>query len=141
MHELVVVGRFGDWWVARAPWTALTTQGRTQGLAVDALRDAFAAMPAMPAVPDEQAAVAVSVPPGRLLPTAEALEASGLEVQRVLERHGFRVTGRSRHHVVLHDPEAGNTVVVPLEVELAGATITDLLRQAALRADEVRALL
>lgn len=140
MHEIVVVGRFGEWWVARAPWTGITTQGRTPRHAVDALRDAFALMQTGPAMPTEQAAMAVGVPP-RPVPTLEALEASGLEVQRVLERHGFHVTGRTRHHVVLHDTDSGNTAVVPLEVELAGATISDVLRQAAVRAAEVRALL
>ncbi|HVF76323.1 MAG TPA: type II toxin-antitoxin system HicA family toxin [Acidimicrobiales bacterium] len=132
------VARVGEWWIARTQWSDVTAQGASLEQAVDRLREA--ALLRQAPVPREQVVVAVEVV-DRPFPTVGALRASGAEVQRVLERAGFVLQGRTHRHVLLYEERTGARVVVPLEVELAEPTLTDILRRAALRRDELRALL
>ena len=143
LGQLVVVGRVDGWHVARAPWADVTAQGATHDQAVERVREAvdlrYRAAP-VSAVPDEQVVVSVQA---TIRPVSErdVLQASGPEVQQALRRLGFEVRGRTRFHATLSDPARGRTVVVPLEVELASPTMFDVLRQAAVLADELASVL
>ena len=143
LGAFVVVGRVDGWHVARAPWADVTAQGATHDQAVERVREAvdlrYRAGP-VAGVPDEQVVVSVQA---TIRPVTErdVLRASGPEVQQALRRLGFEVQGRTRFHATLNDPARGRTVVLPLDVELAAPTMFDVLRQAAVLADELASVL
>lgn len=143
LSELVVVGCFEGWHVARAPWADVTAQGATHDQAVERVREAvdlrYRAGP-VAAVPDEQVVVVVHATV-RPVTERDVLRASGPEVQQALRRLGFEVRGRTRFHATLTDRAGRRTVVVPLEAELASPTMFDVLRQAAVLADELASVL
>jgi predicted RNA binding protein YcfA (HicA-like mRNA interferase family) len=60
--------------------------------------------------------------------------ASGLEVQRALERLGFNKTRQSGSHVVMKRESMGR--VVPMHAELKIGTLAGVLRQAEVSPEE-----
>ena len=143
--EVVSLGAFGPYWVAHAPWTGVTTQGRSLEEAAERIAEAVdlrrTVSPAPP-LPQQQLTLAVpGVARRPAVPAAARLDASGAAVERALVARGFTIPTRSRHHVVLHHRETGRVVVLPLDDNLAEPTVLDLVRQAAAEHRRVRALL
>jgi predicted RNA binding protein YcfA (HicA-like mRNA interferase family) len=65
---------------------------------------------------------------------------SGVDATRALEQLGFaRVSQRGSHLKLRHGD--GRTVIVPLHRKLARGTLSSILRQAGLTAEELRELL
>ena len=65
---------------------------------------------------------------------------SGREVIRALEKAGFTTLGQEGSHVKLRKSrgERAYTVIVPAHPELARKTLTSILRQAGMSAEEFR---
>jgi predicted RNA binding protein YcfA (HicA-like mRNA interferase family) len=66
---------------------------------------------------------------------------SGKRVVRALEKVGFEVVSTRGSHCKLRHMAPSRIVIVPLHDEVRPGTLTSILRQAGLTADELRDLL
>jgi predicted RNA binding protein YcfA (HicA-like mRNA interferase family) len=66
---------------------------------------------------------------------------SGDDAVKALQRAGFVWVSTKGSHCKLRHPELRRTAIVPLHRELAVGTLASVLRQAAMSAEEFRALL